>query len=55
MASVNRWYCSIFKNVAYPANDKKNTKTGKGDIPNLVKETFSLIMKFSHFLEKFMT
>ena len=32
----------------------KNTKTGKGDIPNLVKETFSLNIKLSHYLEQFM-
>ena len=32
----------------------KNTKTGKGDIQNLVKETFSVIIKLSHFVEQFM-
>ena len=32
----------------------KITETGKGDISNLVKETFSLIIKFSPFLEQFM-
>ena len=32
----------------------ENTKTGKGDIQNLVKETFSIIIKLSHFFEQFM-
>ena len=53
MASVNPWYFLIINNLAYTANDK-NTKTAKGDIPNLVKETCSLIIKLSHFLKQFM-
>ena len=32
----------------------KNTKTGKGDIQNLVKETFLFIVKLSLFLGQFM-
>ena len=46
-------YCLIFKNLANQPMTKKNYKTSTGDIPNLVKETFSHIIKLSNFLEQF--
>ena len=49
MANVNPWYCSIFKNWAYSANDKKISKLVK-EIFQICEEDFSLNIKLRSLL-----